>query len=91
MSSVIKLKPLGKYRVEKNVPLPRKRSAATPCPFPFLDMNVGDSFLVGGDQPRAITSRLNRWWGRFRKQHPEGDYQFSARTVDGGVRCWRVK
>lgn len=76
------------YKIEKDVPLPKKGSGR-PRKYPFKDMEVGDSFFAKND--KGVTPILNRIqylasiYGRRYK------YRFATRKVNNGVRCWRTK
>jgi predicted DNA-binding transcriptional regulator AlpA len=52
--------------------------------YPFEDMNVGDSFL-DKENPSAARSACYAANDRYPKR------RFSTRTVEGGVRVWRIK
>jgi hypothetical protein len=66
--------------IEKGIPLPVGRHK-----YPFLDMEIGDSFFVGN----RTTGEMSYHIAYFRKKHPLR--KFTCRTVDGGVRCWRIE
>jgi hypothetical protein len=71
----------SKYVIEKNVPLVTT-AGAKPI-YPFLQMEIGDSFLVTDrtrPQVGAAATRAGKLSGR----------KFKARTVEGGARVWRV-
>jgi hypothetical protein len=68
------------YVIEKNVPL--VQTAGRPPVYPFLQMEIGDSFFaanVSRGIGNAATS-AGKTLGRT----------FKTRTVEGGVRVWRV-
>lgn len=77
-------------RIERGVPLDRKRGRE--AVYPFSDMDVGDSFLVGvsGDA-RAVQRRVASAASAAGKRL---GYRFVTRQVNEGgevsVRCWRV-
>jgi hypothetical protein len=92
VSAVVKqLQTTSRIRIEKGVAMPA-RHGTKPCPYPFMDMSVGDSFFIETSNGAAhnIINRLNRHKARFMKENPVG-YKFESRRVPGGVRCWRVK
>ena len=69
------------YVIEKNVPL--AQTAGAPAKYPFLEMEIGDSFLVtdrARPQVGAAAGNAGKFSGR----------KFTTRTVPGGVRVWRV-
>lgn len=73
------------HKIEKNIEIPRRcaNSKGRPFKYPFNEMEVGDSFLTG--EPR---SRISGAIGGYRKRH---GCKFAARTVEGGVRVWRIE
>jgi hypothetical protein len=75
-----KPKAAGKYPIEKNVPIPYAKIEGSR--FPFAEMAVGDSVFIPGPK-RVFTSSLARV--RYAK-----GYRFTTRTVDGGIRVWRI-
>lgn len=84
------------YKIDTNVPLPTPRGRPAAFPFPFADMQVGDSFFVPtaeGDL-RKVRNRLASSIVRFR-QKVDINAKFSTRVVDeesvNGIRVWRVQ
>ena len=80
------------FVVENNVPMPvRKRNARSlKSKYPFLSMKKNDSFLVPGAKLSTINATVVIWNKRIRL--PNKNFaKFSARSVEGGVRVWRVK
>lgn len=76
-------------QIEKNVPLPRKRSKYKPLP--FASMAVGDSFLAEYEDHNPIKLRgfvasMASQFGAI--QRPK--WKFSTKAELNGVRCWRV-
>ena len=68
------------YKIEKGIPAPDRWSTAK---YPFLTMEVGDSFFVSGDQ----SSKLSAAACQCRRR---SGMVFMVRKMDGGVRCWRI-
>lgn len=65
------------FKIEKNVPQPSRSK------YPFMDMEIGDSFLVPvgkGPTLRSMGSRLGKETGR----------RFTVRVMGDGARVWRV-
>lgn len=73
-------------KVEKGIPLPPKRCRhAGVSKYPWEKMEVGDSFCVVGTTRNKIGAVIT-----YReKKHPGEEYSF--RSLDNGVRVWRVK
>lgn len=79
------------FTIETNIPLPARTNptVGASAKYPLADMLVGDSFLYPcapatlADRRRlssALASHARRYKG----------VKFSMRTVDGGLRVWRV-
>ena len=66
------------FVIEKNIPIQRGREK-----YPFLKMEIGDSFVFSGN--RKVIGAAASWYGSRYKM------KFTTRSVDGGVRVWRVK
>ena len=78
-----------KYVIEKGIPLdPVRRPARSP--YPFAEMEVGDSFLVEGVS-NTLRCRLNSAAAYWRKNVGNTDWRFATREADGGVRVFRTK
>jgi hypothetical protein len=77
---------MADYTIEKGVPIsPQKRpGAGRKSKYPFRDMEVGDSFMEPGVAPKAARCAACRSGRRLNKK-------FMTRTVEGGVRVWRVE
>ena len=68
------------YKIEKRIPIPR--STHLVATYPFMAMNVGDSFLVPHSKQNSVRTSANN----HAKRHP-GFKMVSRRTPDG-IRCW---
>lgn len=75
---------MSEFKIEKNVEFPRNPASK----YPFLDMEIGDSFFVSVDREceKSYTGQRITNSGRM-----VTGYKFSYRKVEGGVRIWRVK
>lgn len=73
------------FQIEKNIPIPGV--AARNTKYPFLQLEVGDSFFVpcAEEQKKSFRGRLA---GRVVKIK---DRKFTVRSVDGGMRVWRIE
>lgn len=69
-------------KIEKAIPIP-EHIAGAPSKYPFLALEVGDSFFISGDKYRLISA------ARSNAQYRSGR-KFSVRKVDGGTRVWRT-
>ena len=72
---------MSKYKIESGIPKPGW--ASHKCIYPFGDMKVGDSFLVTVEDAGKVSSAASKYGALHKKR-------FSTRTVDGGIRIWRV-
>jgi hypothetical protein len=74
---------MTEFKIDKNIPIP-KRIYDSEYPYPIDNLNVGDSFFIEertSTQVSHIISRGNKMLGK----------RFTSRTMDGGVRIWRIK
>lgn len=78
------------YRIEKGIDIPH--SIRGDILYPFADMLKGDSFLVpcGPTELQRLRNKLGKQIKLFAKRFG-ATYEFTSRTVDGGIRLWRVK
>lgn len=67
------------YEIEKNIPLPEKRSV-----YPFADMKVGDSFFAEGKKTNQLQNAAKHWV-------KSKGWKFTAQSTDDGARIWRVE
>lgn len=81
------------YKIEKGVPVPSRGLPAKPIPYPFGEMELGDSFVVpipkdldGERLVKRILSIAKRY-----RDDVQADFAISARVRPEGVRVWRVK
>lgn len=76
-------------RIDRNIPIDKSKIHYSWNPkYPFRNMIVGDSvfFENEADGSASNPARTARVWGG--RQKPAR--KFSARTIDGGVRIWRI-
>lgn len=77
------------FEIEKGVPIPPKKSKLNK--YPFHAMEPGDSFLIPLPPEvdrRTFTVRVTVRVAAWRKAT---GYRFTIRTMEGGVRVWRVE
>lgn len=76
--------PLPTFSIEKGVPIPT-RGARGEQIFPFLDLEIGDSFVAPPDLAKKARSAAHG----FAKRK---GVRFTCRVQpDGSVRIWRLK
>ncbi len=72
-----------KIKIDKNIPIPSPRGGSASM-YPLDTMEIGDSFFIGGVESRLLQIRI---MGKAQTKNPK---KFTTRTVDGGIRCWRI-
>lgn len=72
------------YPIDKNIPAPAGYTVQEIPKYPFMEMQVGDSFFVPSVKQSTMGGYV-AWAGRILHR------RFTAREVDGGVRVWRIK
>ena len=74
-------------KIEKNVPIPKGtgKGAGKPTIYPFSEMEVGDSVFLDGQRTGGPAYLSAMQHGRMHGK------KFSARSVDGGIRIWRIQ
>lgn len=70
------------FEIEKNVEIPNTQMGR-PLVYPLPSMEVGDSFFVEGKDVKSISPIVVSHSKKYGKK-------FTCRTVDGGVRVWRI-
>jgi hypothetical protein len=63
-------------KIETGLPIPDRAK------YPVAQMNVGDSFFVAGKTSATISGAL--------AYYRSDGVRLATRTVDGGVRVWRI-
>ena len=83
--------------IHKNIPLPenivRDSNRKGVCKYPFLKMEINDSFLMLSDDKGKdrIVRNLSTAWRAEMKRKGIKDRYFTVRRVEEGVRIWRIK
>ena len=77
-------------KIDKSIPIPIK---VTSLKYPFADMQIGDSFFVALEKKhktkRSMASSIHGCAKKMQKVIK--DFKITIRSVEGGVRCWRVQ
>jgi len=68
------------FKIEKGVVVPKGDKTG----YPFDKMELQDSFLVPDGKRSRISSLASYYGNRYHKR-------FLVRTVEGGVRVWRIQ
>lgn len=74
-------------RIDKDVPIPGKKTGRREVKYPFAQMEVGDSFALTGEVEKT-TNLLRNTALRYAKQL---GYKFTVRSTEDGARVWRVE
>ena len=81
-----------KYKIEKNIDInnyPRRKGGGSALQYPFLQMEVGDSFICG-EYSRKYMRKISNL-ARSNPSLKKLGYKFSFRKLpDGNMRCWRI-
>lgn len=79
---------MTEYKLEKNVPMPLGSvDRGAKRKYPWLEMEVGDSFAIPAGQHESVRTSASAWEAR----HPEDPRMFTVRKTENGTyRCWRV-
>ena len=67
-------------KIDKGIPMPTRSTEK----YPFEKMEVGDSFFVPGLGIRSVSTRVE-------DESRKSGRKFKSRSVEGGVRVWRIK
>ena len=83
------------FKIEKNIPLPPRAGDGAPPKYPFLEMEVGDSFVIPADDPAFRTrqggGRVHPAQNCFAYYAKRG-LKFASRSQpDGSMRVWRTE
>jgi hypothetical protein len=74
---------MTQFVIEKNIPPPQKSAkyglVATLC-----RLDIGDSVFAPTQRPQSIQTSKNN-------AQKKSGFLFSTRSVDGGVRVWRIE
>ena len=77
---------IRQFRVESDIPMVKDRNQ-----YPFGDMEVGDSFLFGGEQKDAQRVRVAaNTWGVRQEPRPRFTVRKAPLEGENAFRCWRV-
>lgn len=91
-----------KIKIDKGIPIPSARTGGRVFvqKYPFGDMEIGDSFLIKKNlsksnklrvkQASNIRSSLAHCLRKYNKRR-ENPIQITTRTLDEGMRVWRIK
>lgn len=77
------------FKIERDIPLPPRKPLgrqAGVSKYPFRTMAVGDSFFVAATG-KGIRKAFSRLTSSAQAAKP---FKFSVRTLDNGVRIWRI-
>lgn len=81
------------FTLESGIPVPKAtRAGRSGSKYPFAQMEVGESFLVGLNAKGEPLSQgtVRSALGAFSKRNPNSG-KFAVRDTDQGVRVWRTE
>lgn len=80
------------YVIEKGVPIPESLSGGKTKKYPFLELEVGDSFLIefNGQTPTALQNKIVNNFSNYSRYHGT-KYTSRIKRDEGGVRVWRIE
>jgi hypothetical protein len=70
--------------IDKDISLPPIGKAGSKSKYPWVTMAVGESFFVSGVTLARFSPQVVNSQKRFKTK-------YTCRSVDGGVRVWRLK
>jgi len=82
------------FEVENGIEIPApKRGRGRPPKYPWAEMEIGDSFFVEAQEGRSIENQQRSLSasGRSYGVRKHVGMKFRTRTVEGGVRVWRIE
>ena len=77
---------MTKIEIESGIPIPGMRGRRPIRCYPFADLEVGQSFLATDRNVSQMSATAC-----YFSNKTGGEYKFRCRTVEGGVRVWRVR
>jgi hypothetical protein len=69
------------FKIEKGIPPPIGKKNGK---YPYDKMDVGDSFYIEGAKITTISASIYH-------QNKKNKNKFASKTVDSGVRVWRIQ
>lgn len=75
------------FEIERGVPVPKRNQSRRESKYPCAEMEIGDSFFIPAGQVKAPAAYAVAVSAN--KRFPER--KFVPRTVEGGMRIWRVE
>ena len=78
---------MPEFTIEKNVPLVEVVRRAGGFKYPFDEMEIGDSFVVGDTVKQASAART---YASQRRKRGKSEAWFTVRKAPDGYRCWRL-
>lgn len=79
---------MKEYAIEKNVEIPSELGRKKKYNFPFLSMEIGDSFFVSG---AGRTGEIESAKVQMTSIKKKSSLEFTSKTYPDGLRIWRIK
>ena len=69
--------------IDKNFEIPKIKTKGPNRKYPWFEMQVGDSFFVADVKTSVLSTNASAF-------SLKTGFKFTCRSVDGGVRVWRI-
>lgn len=75
------------FVLESGVPIPpvKRNTCAGACKYPFDELEIGEGFFLAGTSQIKFGPYISVW-----KRRNSSAKKFTVRSVEGGIRVWRV-
>jgi hypothetical protein len=77
-------------KIDKAIPLPRRRMRVRTTKYPLAQLEVGESFFMEGATYNQATGIVQSYYRTHGQEGGEGR-TFTIRKLEGGFRIWRVR
>ena len=79
---------MKEYEIEKNIEMPCELGRKKKYNFPFLSMEIGDSFFIAGI---GRTGEIESSKMQMTSIKKKTELEFASKTYPDGLRIWRIK
>lgn len=85
MAEALKIAVSNEVKIDKGIPMIGSSRGGRPSRYPWLEMEVGDSFLFPSD-----VSKANAYSAPHKASKVYAPRKFAGRTTPDGMRVWRI-
>ena len=78
-------------KIEKGIPVADRNYVRSRISYPFKDMKIGDSFMIKTNKKNHTSKRGSLVSAAIHYSKTDKTFHYVTRTVEGGIRLWRVK